>query len=129
MVMVPPLLLVMTIPSSLDGEFVNALSVTGIPNALQIGSLGATGVDVGVAVIVGVEEGVNVRVTVEVGARVRVAVFTGVRVRVGVAVHRGVQEGSTKPVLDGGMVGDGVRVGVSVNIDVGVEVIWLCNCC
>ena len=40
--------------SSLKGTFVNGLSVTGIPIVLQIGSVGAEGVDVGVRVSVGV---------------------------------------------------------------------------
>src|SRR5262245_13975006 len=102
MVIGPPLLLVMFVSSSLGFGFVRAF----IPTDGQSGANGTDGVCVGVSVMVGVK----VRVGVDVGG-------TGVRVRVrvggGVSVGgpaEGVHEGRTKPVLDGGNVGEGMGV-------------------
>ena len=64
-----PLLLVISIPSSLGLGFVRALSETNP----QIGSVGAEGVGDGVKVSVLVDEGV--KVDVMVGVRVWVGVF------------------------------------------------------
>ena len=123
MVTSPPLLLVITVPSSLLLGFVRALIATDG----QSGTIGATGVAVGIGVKVGVRVmvGVRVLVGVDVGG-------TGVLVRVGTRVgvnvsgpFEGVQEGRTKPVLDGGKVGNGMGVRVSVAIEVGVKVISL----
>ena len=110
----PPLVLVISIPSSLGLGLVMALNATDE----QSGSIGADGVSVGV----GVRVGVDVRVGVEVGG---IGVRVGVGTRDGVCVGgpaEGVHEGRTKPVLDGGKVGDGMSVWVSVAIEVGVGV-------
>ena len=125
-----PLVLVISTPISLGLglEFVRAPIDTGMPDTLQIGSMGAEGVGDGVegvkvGVIVGVRVwvGVNVRDGVTLG--VRVLVLVGVRVRVRVCVGAsvrvdvggpgdGVQDGSTKLVNVGKSVGDGLTVAV-----------------
>lgn len=118
MVTGPPLLLVISVPSSLGLGFVRGLNATDG----QSGAVGADGVSVGV----GVKVGVKVRVGVDVGGR---GVLVGVGVMDGVAVGgaaEGVQEGRTNPVLDGGKVGEGMGVWVSVATEVGVKVISLC---
>lgn len=137
MVMVAPLLLVMSIPSSLAFGFVSALSDTD-PHS---GSIGGMGVNVGVkvGVFVDVEVNVEVGVFVRVGVLVRegvrdgrgvlvgpgVVVGLGVFVRVGRGVGPGepVEEGSTKRVLVGGTVDDGVGERVGGSTMVGVDVI------
>ena len=132
MVIGPPLLLVMSMASSLLFGLVNAPSNTDT----QIGSDGAacgTGVSVkvgdevkvkvGVGVLVG--EGVKVRVGIFVGA----SVLVGGRVLVGVRVNVGPGEkvalGSTSSVLVAGTVEDGVNVRDGVRVNVGVKVTWL----
>jgi hypothetical protein len=143
---VVPLLLVISILSSLGFGFVIALSET----APQIDSDGATDVAVGVSVFVGVKVDVNVDVKVGVKVGVVVRVFVGVdvligvnvlvgkgvfvggfvSVGVGVTVLVGVEVGSTTSVYVGGIVGEAVRVIVGVKMDVGVDVIalWISLC-
>jgi len=123
MVTAPPLLLVISIPSSLVLGLVRGLNDTDE----QSGSVGPEGVGVKDGVKVGVRLGVSVCEGAALGA----TVFVGGRVRVGVNVAGpldGVHEGSTKPVLDGDTVADGVCVRVWVDIIVGVDVIPLCIC-
>ena len=146
MVMVEPLLLLISMPSVLEGEFVSALSETDG----QIGSDGATDVAVGVAVHVGVCEGVNVivgvRVRVKVGVMVAVKRDVLVRVSVGppgvlvggigvsvagrVGVLVKVESGRITGVYVGGSVGEAVRVTVGVSVGIGVDVmaLWISAC-
>jgi len=88
-----------------------------------------------VGVKVGVKEGVFVRVggfvlvSVGFGVRVLVGVRDFVGVYMGVRVGEEVEDGSTRIVFVGTMVGDGIRVSVWVGIWVGVDVISVCTCC
>jgi hypothetical protein len=112
MVTGPPLLLVISVPSSLGLGVVRALNAT----EGQIGTTGAAGVMVGTGVKVNVDVG-GTGVLVRVGGR-------GVGVDV-LGPLEGVQEGITKPVIVGGKVAEGIGVRVSVVIEVGVKVISL----
>ena len=112
----PPLLLVISAAISFGLGFDRAPNVMDGPRS---GSVGADGVAVGVSVNVGVK----VRVGVNVGGTgVRVIVGGGNGVSVG-GPAEGVQDGRTNPVLDGGNVGEGMGVCVSVTGEVGVNVI------
>ena len=124
MLIAPPLLFVMVIPSSLGFGFVMGLRVTKPPHNGSVGPVGVTvgtGVSVGVKVVVGVKVIVGVKVTgVEVGVLVRVGV--AVRVRVAVLVGRVVLVGLSVRVGVGPVVfvepGDFVRVRVKVALGV-----------
>jgi hypothetical protein len=122
MVMVDPLLLVISIPSSLAFGFVNPLNDL---TEAHTDSDGLTGVGVGTTVFVDVEVAVLVGVGVFVGRGVLVGLVF-VRVAVSVGFFVGVLLGSTTGVYVGGSVGEEVRVIVGVGTAVGVDVISAC---